>query len=48
MTTDSEKKNIIKSILNLRCRDGATIDDIESKLWNNMFTFLCAHFHCDF
>lgn len=31
MTSDTEAKNIIKSILNVRCRDGATIADIESK-----------------
>ncbi|XP_055300859.1 maternal effect protein oskar-like [Sitodiplosis mosellana] len=29
MTTETEAKNIIKSILNIRCRDGATIADIE-------------------
>lgn len=29
--TDLAAKNIIKSILNIRCREGSTIDDIASK-----------------
>lgn len=32
MTTETEAHKIIKSILNLRCRDGATIADIESNV----------------
>lgn len=31
MTTETEAIKIIKSILNLRCRDGATLADIERK-----------------
>lgn len=31
MTKDMDKTKIIKSILNIRCREGATIADIESK-----------------
>lgn len=31
MTVEVEEQNIIKSILNVRCREGATIADIERK-----------------
>lgn len=31
MITEIEKQNIIKSILNVRCREGSTIADIEGK-----------------
>lgn len=34
MTTEIEAKTIIKSILNLRCREGATLADIQGKTQN--------------
>lgn len=50
MPTETESRNIIKSILNVRCREGATIADIQSK-WLGILSWLSLLFinlkdHC--
>lgn len=45
MITETDKQNIIKSILNVRCREGSTIADIEGKCsWN---AFISVHTEFD-
>lgn len=45
MTTEVEDQNIIKSILNVRCREGATIADIKRKSWHTKCAQLMPQYH---